>query len=140
MSGLIQLSLVFTCVCICQIFSIGKLRMRYVSLFNGLGLWCLTPPSTIFQLYRGGQFYWWRKQKFPEKTTDLSQVSDKHYHILLYLVNLAWTGFELITSVVIDTDCTGNCKSNYHTITTAPFLTVLLYAPNTYKRNGGRPT
>ena len=48
----------------------------------------LRPLSTIFQ------FYWWRNPEYPEKTTDLPQVTDKLNHTVLYRVHLSISGIQ----------------------------------------------
>ena len=46
----------------------------------------------VYQLYRGSQFNWWRKPEYSEKTTDLSQVTDKLYSIIFYRTYFAMSG------------------------------------------------
>jgi hypothetical protein len=54
--------------------------ITYMTRYGWLASCCLMLLSTIFQLYRGGQFYWWRKPEDLEKTMDLCKL----YHIMLY--------------------------------------------------------
>ena len=61
----------------------------------------------------------WRK---PEKTYHLPQIIDQLYHIMFIEYTSPLAGFELSTIVIIDTDCKGRCKSNYHTSTTTTTL------------------
>jgi len=67
----------------------------------------------------------WGGPEHLEKTTDLSQVADKLYHMLY---TSPWSRFELTTSVVIGTDCIVSFKPNYHTITATTGLLLLLFS------------
>jgi hypothetical protein len=72
-----------------------KCRVMYSRRY---GLWYLTPLVTIFQLYCGGQFNRLRKSEYPEKTTDLPQVTDKH--TMIYRVHLTMSDMTLHLYIV----------------------------------------
>ena len=87
----------------CEVFRVTRTRIRTINHTDKMweyrqmfclpkgcfGLWLMVFNATFnnISVCRGGQFYWWRKPEYLEKTTDLSQVTDIFYHIMLHRVH-----------------------------------------------------
>ena len=80
----------------------------------------LTPPSTIFQYIMAVSFIGGGNQRTRRTPPTCCKSLTNFITSCCIEYTLPWTGFKPTTLAVIDTDSTGSCKSNSHTITTSP--------------------
>jgi hypothetical protein len=89
-NNIVLVSLVLVKIChLMRCFMLCTTYTNFWSIICPLEVRWLTPLSKIFQL-----LLLWRKLEFPVKSTDLSQVTDKLYHIMFYRVHLAMNGVQ----------------------------------------------
>ena len=106
-----------------ELFAVDDEFVNYQSNFIfgfALVLWCLTPLSTLFQLYRGDQLLLVEENGVP---------GENHWHAASH-----WQTYQIILyRVVIGTHCIGSCKS-MTTAMTVPsnFMWIIIVTKDVY--------
>jgi hypothetical protein len=130
----------YSCIVICYclivfIYVVNATTLKYSNFTIPVSAcWCFRVCLIVFTVtFNNISVISWTSVLLVEETEDqvkiidLSQATEKLYHIILY--TSPWSRFVLTASVVIATDCIGSYQSNYHmiTATTAPCVLINKY-------------
>ena len=92
----------------------------HLSLVGLLVLWCLSHFQHYFSYIMAVSFIGGGNQSIRRKLPNCHKSLTNFITWCCIEYTSPSTGFKLTALVVIGIDCTGSCKSNYHTTTTAP--------------------